>query len=58
MMTKQLQEMSFYCFLQQFFYNDRNLFLREQDGLSKKCQHMFHQSCKMIFLIDIMRIEF
>ena len=59
-LTKQLQELSFYSFLEQFFYNNDTLQIANvvrKDG-KRKCPHAFHSSCKVIFLIDILRIEF
>jgi hypothetical protein len=57
-MTKQLQELSFYSFLEQFFYNNQNLKIQQHKLGSKTCPHAFHACSKVIFLIDILRIEF
>lgn len=62
MMTKQLQELSFYSFLEQFFYNNQNLRIQQHklgsNDTRKTCPHAFHACSKVIFLIDILRIEF
>ena len=51
---KQLQEISFYSFLEHFFYNPNVLVSPDADG----CEHSFHQNSKIIFMVDILRVEF
>lgn len=58
-MTKQLQEISFYSFLEQFFYNNDTVKIGVDDSSKDKtCSHTFHSHCKLVFMIDILRIEF
>jgi hypothetical protein len=60
-MTKMLQELSFYSFLEMFFYNSDNLHINQtvsRETESKVCNHPFHKFSKIIFLVDIVRIEF
>lgn len=58
-LTKQLQEISFYSFLEQFFYNNEGVRIAsEDDGSADNCTHFFHANCKMVFMIHTLRIEF
>ena len=55
--SRQLLELSFYTFLEQFFYNKDSLRMYLDAG-ENTCQHSFHSSCKVNFVIDILRVEF
>jgi len=45
-------ELSFYSFLEQYFYNTNNLKIAEST-----CPHSFYKDCRLYFNIDIIRIE-
>jgi hypothetical protein len=57
--NRQLQELSFYSFLEQFFYNQEELQLLDSDPrVAKQCTHNFHAHCKVVFVVGVLRVEF